>query len=215
MQATDPLQLVALAALARLSARNHMLDVEKLRKACAKVAEHFKHLPHLSEAVYQRALQLELQKQGHTVVAEVVKPVRYDGMHVGTVRADLVVHDRNADDFVLELKRAPKILQSHIDQLNTYLSLTVMEREEPIPVVGAVVNFGVRPVEIHFEDTWARKNDLDPDLTRTPSPARAKSRSRSRSRSPKREPNENEHSEPEEHPLGYNEAHTEAVGRGD
>jgi GxxExxY protein len=189
-----------------------MLDVEKLREACAKVAEAFKHCPHLSEAVYQRALQIELQERGHTVVAEVVKPVKYYGMHVGTVRADLVVHDRNADDFVLELKRAPKILQSHIDQLNTYLSLTVEQREEPSPVVGAVVNFGVRPVEIYFEDVWARKNDPDPDLTRSPSPARAKSRSRSRS--PKREPNEND-SEPEEHPLGYNEAYAEAVERGD
>jgi GxxExxY protein len=187
-----------------------MLDLEKLREACAKVAEGFKHYPHLSEAVYQRALQIELQEQGHTVVAEVVKPVKYHGMHVGTVRADLVVHDRNADYFVLELKRAPKILQGHIDQLNTYLSLTVSEHEEPSPAVGAVVNFGVRPVEIYFEDMWARKNDPDPDPTRSPSPVRK----RSRSRSPKREPNEND-SQPEEHPLGYNEAYTEAIERGD
>ena len=64
--------------------------------------------PHLSEAVYQRALQLELQAAGHTVLAEVVKPVMYKGMHVGTVRADLVVHNRQADDFVLELKRVPQ-----------------------------------------------------------------------------------------------------------
>ena len=152
-----------------------MLELEELRKACARVAEHFKHLPHLSEAVYQRALQIELQERGYVVVAEVVKPVKYYGMHVGTVRADLVVHDRNAGDFVLELKRAPKILQGHIDQLRTYLSLTVMEQEheEPSPVVGAVVNFGATPVEIHFEDMWAR--DVRP------------SRSRSRSRSPARE----------------------------
>ncbi len=152
-----------------------MFDLEKLREACARVAEHFKHLPHLSEAVYQRALQIELQERGYVVVAEVVKPVKYYGMHVGTVRADLVVHDRNADDFVLELKRAPKILQGHIDQLRTYLSLTVMEHEEPRPVVGAVVNFGATPVEIHFEDMWAR--DVRP----------SRSRSRSRSRSPARE----------------------------
>jgi len=162
-----------------------MLDLEKLREACAKVTEVFKHYPHLSEAVYQRALQIELQERGHTVVAEVVKPVKYYGMHVGTVRADLVVHDRTADDFVLELKRAPKILQGHIDQLRTYLSLTVSEREEPSPVVGAVVNFGVSPAEIHFEDMWARKNDPDPDPTRSPSPVR--DRSRSRSRSPERD----------------------------
>jgi len=156
-----------------------MLDLEKLREACAKVTEAFKHYPHLSEAVYQRALQIELQERGHTVVAEVVKPVKYYGMHVGTVRADLVVHDRTADDFVLELKRAPKILQGHIDQLRTYLSLTVSEREEPSPVVGAVVNFGVSPAEIHFEDMWARNHDSDPDHTRSPSPVRKRSRSRS------------------------------------
>ena len=154
-----------------------MLDLEKLRAACAKVTEGFKHYPHLSEAVYQRALQIELQERGHFVVAEVVKPVKYYGVHVGTVRADLVVHDRGADDFVIELKRAPKILQSHIDQLRTYLSLTVREGEEPSPVQGAVVNFGVTPAEIYFEDQWAR------DVM----PSRASSSPRSRSRSPARE----------------------------
>ena len=154
-----------------------MLDLEKLRAACAKVTEGFKDYPHLSEAVYQRALQIELQERGHFVVAEVVKPVKYRDMHVGTVRADLVVHDRDADDFVLELKRAPKILQSHIDQLRTYLSLTVREGEDPYPVEGAVVNFGVTPAEIYYEDQWAR------DVM----PSRASSRSRSRSRSPARE----------------------------
>jgi GxxExxY protein len=154
-----------------------MLDLAKLREACAKVTQVFDKYPHLSEAVYQRALQIELQERGYVVVAEVVKPVKYYGMHVGTVRADLVVHDRNADDFVLELKRAPKILQGHIDQLRTYMALTAMEGEEFSPVVGAVVNFGVSPAEIHFEETpaWARGP--------APSPT-TPSRSRSRSRSP-------------------------------
>ena len=41
------------------------------------------------------------------------------------------------------------------------------------PVVGAVVNFGVSPAEIYFEDMWAREVR----------PLRASSRSRSRSRS--------------------------------
>ena len=152
-----------------------MLDLGGLREACAKVTQVFNKYPHLSEAVYQRALQIELQERGHVVVAEVVKPIKYYGMHVGTVRADLVVHDRNANDFVLELKRAPKILQGHIDQLRTYLTLTATEGEMVAsPVVGAVVNFGVSPAEIYFEDTWAREVR----------PSRASSRSRSRSRSP-------------------------------
>ena len=176
-----------------------MFDLEKLREACARVAEHFKHLPHLSEAVYQRALQIELQERGYVVVAEVVKPVKYYGMHVGTVRADLVVHDRNAGDFVLELKRAPKITQSHIDQLSTYVSLKMQKTDTTVH--GAVVNFGVRPPEIRFlsgDEYWdtlryerSRRPADDPDPTRSPSPVRKRSpvreRSRSRSRSPERD----------------------------
>ena len=62
-------------------------EVTELRAACAKVTYAFMMYPHLSEAVYQRALQLELQAAGHTVVAEVVKSVMNKDMHVGTVRA--------------------------------------------------------------------------------------------------------------------------------
>lgn len=158
-----------------------MITDDELRVACANVTEAFQHFPHLSEAVYQRALQLELQARDHTVVAEVIKPVTYQGMHVGTVRADLVVHNRSADDFVIELKRVPKILQGHIDQLRTYVALTadrqVEQYHEQCDVRGAVVNFGRAPAEIHFVDTpvWASG--------REPSPTH----SRSRSRSPTRE----------------------------
>ncbi len=159
-----------------------MITEDELRVACDNVSEAFKEYPHLSEAVYQRALQIELQAAGHTVVTEVIKPVLYKGMHAGTVRADLVVHNRRTDDFVIELKRVPKILQGHIDQLRTYMALVADEEiernREPSGVRGAVVNFGRAPAEIHFEDTpsWASG--------REPSPSR--SRSRSRSRSPER-----------------------------
>jgi len=167
-----------------------MITEDELRKACANVTKAFELYPHLSEAVYQRALQLELQGRGHTVVAEVVKPVMYKGMHVGTVRADLVVHNRQADDFVIELKRVPKILPGHIDQLRTYVALTaerhIEQYKEPCDVRGAVVNFGRAPAEIHFEDTpeWASGKE--------PSPSRSRSRSRSRSPDPEdvREANE-------------------------
>ena len=160
-----------------------MITEDELRVACANVSEAFEAYPHLSEAVYQRALQIELQDSGHTVVAEVIKPVTYRNMHVGTVRADLVVHNRNAYDFVIELKRVPKILQGHIDQLRTYVSLVCdeeMQRTpgEPCLVRGAVVNFGRAPAEIHFEDTpvWAAGKE--------PSPSPCRSRSRSPSPDP-------------------------------
>ena len=174
-----------------------MFSETALRKVCATVSDELKLYPHLSEAVYQRALQVELLRQ-HDVEAvetEVVLPVYYRGLNVGTVRADLVVHPKaNADypcpqETVIELKRAPKITQSHIDQLYTYVSLQMQGTQQTVH--GAVVNFGVRPPEVRFlsgDEYWdARRyerncgpgDDSDPDPTRSPS--------RSRSRSPERD----------------------------
>lgn len=160
--------------------RRHVLSPKVLREACDAVTDAFCRYPHLSEAVYQRALQLELQQRGVFVVAEVVKPILYKGMHAGTVRADLVVHavqGNTGNVFVLELKKAPKIVQSHIDQLRTYVALLCDDVGEPggIAAAGAVVNFGSSPAEIHFEDTphWARSR-----TSREPSRERSRSRSR-------------------------------------
>ena len=174
-----------------------MFSETHLKQVCAKVSDEFELYPHLSEAVYQRALQVELLQQNDVaaVETEVVLPVEYRGYHVGTVRADLVVHTKEtADDpytqeTVIELKRAPKITQNHIDQLSTYVSLKMQKTDTTVH--GAVINFGVRPTEIHFvdgNDFWcSRSNNPDPDPTRSPSPVRAKSRSRSRSRSSERD----------------------------
>ena len=175
-----------------------MLQPDALRKACAAVSHGLKEYPHLSEAVYQRALQVELlwRDDVYAVETEVVLPVEYRGQHVGTVRVDLRVHPETDADHpcaqkaIIELKRAPKITQSHIDQLNTYLALSM--RQAGNIVHGAVVNFGVHPPQIHFEDghdLWHKRNrDLDPNPNRTRSPSCATSRSRSRSRSPERKP---------------------------
>ena len=172
-----------------------MFSETALKRVCATVSNELRLYPHLSEAVYQRALQVELLRQ-HDVVAvetEVVLPVEYRGMHVGTVRADLVVHPKTNADFpcpqetVIELKRAPKITQSHIDQLSTYISLSMQRTHSTVH--GAVVNFGARPPEIHWQngdEYWdARRHERQHDLH--PSPAPSRSRSRSRSRSPARE----------------------------
>ena len=90
---------------------------------------------------------------------------------------------------VIELKRAPKITQSHIDQLYTYVSLQMQGTQQTVH--GAVVNFGVRPPEVRFlsgDEYWdalryerncGPGDHSDPDPTRSPS--------RSRSRSPERD----------------------------
>lgn len=169
-----------------------MFSETALKRVCAKVSHEFRLFPHLSEAVYQRALQVELLQQ-HDVEAvetEVVLPIEYRGYHVGTVRADLVVNPKENADYpcpqetVIELKKAPKITQSHIDQLYTYVSLKMQRTGSTVH--GAVVNFGVRPPEIHWEsgdEYWdARRHERQNDLC--PSPSRSRSRSRSRSPSP-------------------------------
>ena len=180
-----------------------MFGETALKRVCAKVSHEFRLYPHLSEAVYQRALQVELLQQPDVVAVEteVVLPVEYRGYHVGTVRADLVVNPKeNAnypcpEETVIELKKVPKITQSHIDQLYTYVSLKMQRTESTVH--GAVVNFGVRPPEIRFlsgDEYWdARRYERNrgpgDDSTRSPSPVRkgAQSRSRSRSRSPERD----------------------------
>jgi len=170
-----------------------MFSETALKQVCAKVSHEFRLYPHLSEAVYQRALQVELQQQHDvdSVETEVVLPVEYRGYYVGTVRADLVVNPKENADYpspretVIELKRVPKITQSHIDQLYTYVSLKM--QKTGYPVHGAVVNFGVRPPEIRFlsgDEYWHARmdehnHDTDPEITRSPSPVRKRSRSRS------------------------------------
>lgn len=136
--------------------RHHVLNLEVLREAVTAVTDEFWLYPHLSEAIYQRALQLELLQRGFFVVAEMVMPIMYKGIHAGNVRADLVVHPvrGNVDNaFVIELKNRPAISQSHIDQLRTYIAHLCEEADDPIGIAGAVVNFGSTPAEIHFQDT--------------------------------------------------------------
>lgn len=181
-----------------------MFSETALKRVCAKVSHEFRLYPHLSEAVYQRALQVELLRQ-HDVVAvetEVVLPIEYRGYHVGTVRADLVVNPKENADYpspqetVIELKKVPKITQSHIDQLYTYISLKMQKLGSPVH--GAVVNFGARPPEIRFlsgdEYLDARHHENNHEDIRSPyptprssrAPSRPRSRSRSRSRSRER-----------------------------
>jgi GxxExxY protein len=141
-----------------------MLTLEGLREACDAVTDWLKEYPHLSEAVYQRALQQELQERGHAVEAEKVLPVKYKHMQVGTVRADLIAHPRPEAvapglKTVIELKKAPKITQGHIDQLHTYMALSA--RQLAGIVNGAVVNFGASPAEIHFVDGAVFWDKLD------------------------------------------------------
>ncbi len=91
------------------------------------------------EAVYQKALEVELAQRNIPFVSQVDIDIEYKGMKLEqTYRADLVCYDK----IILELKAVQNLLPEHEAQLQNYLRATKMR-------VGLLVNFGHYPkVEI-------------------------------------------------------------------
>jgi len=86
------------------------------------------------ESVYEKALAIELHRQGLQVVRQYPIEVRYAGQIVGEFLADIVVENQ----VVLELKAAHTVLVEHEAQLLNYLNATDYE-------VGLLLNFGPQP----------------------------------------------------------------------
>jgi GxxExxY protein len=86
------------------------------------------------EAVYVRALELELRWRGLSVEREVRIEARYKGHAVGTYRADLVAKRR----LVVEVKASPRPHPSDRAQLHNYL------RSGPLRS-GLLLHFGEEP----------------------------------------------------------------------
>jgi GxxExxY protein len=91
------------------------------------------------EAVYQKALEVELMQRNIPFESQVDIEIEYKGMKLEqTYRADLVCYDK----IILELKAVQNLLPEHEAQLQNYLRATKMR-------VGLLVNFGHYPkVEI-------------------------------------------------------------------
>ena len=83
------------------------------------------------EAVYQRALAVELRLSGIAVEMEVPLTVHYKNVEVGDYRADLLV----GGEVIVEIKATESIASIHEQQLLHYLYAT----RRPI---GLLINFG-------------------------------------------------------------------------
>ncbi len=88
------------------------------------------------EVVYQRCLAIEMERAGLDFSREVEQPIHYDGIVVGTRRADFIVADR----VVVELKALTALENVHIAQAKNY----VVAYGFP---TGLLINFGARSVE--------------------------------------------------------------------
>ena len=83
-----------------------------------------------SERIYHNAMEVLLKKHGIPYKSEQVIPVKFEGVEVGQVRADLVVNE----NIVVELKSVRNLKDDHATQCGMYMKLLNIES-------GVVINF--------------------------------------------------------------------------
>lgn len=98
------------------------------------------------ENVCVGALVIELQKRAHRVEREVPIAVYYEGVIIGSFRADLVVDNK----LIVEVKAEPTLTGVHERQLRNYLAGSVYE-------VGLLVGYGPKPQHRRVIHTRDRK----------------------------------------------------------
>ena len=88
------------------------------------------------EVIYQRALQIEFEKQGLSFQREMEMPVYYDDINVGTRRVDFFVEDL----IMVELKAIIKLDDNHLNQAMNYCEAYNLP-------IGLLINFGSKSLE--------------------------------------------------------------------
>ncbi len=88
------------------------------------------------EVIYQRCLAIEFNRAGLTFGREVEQTIYYDGIEVGTRRADFVVENQ----IIVELKALINLEDVHLAQAKNF----VVAYDLP---VGLLINFGAKSLQ--------------------------------------------------------------------
>ena len=88
------------------------------------------------EVIYQRALAIEMSKQGLVYVREMEMPIYYDEQQIGTRRVNFFVESK----IMVELKAIIQLEDVHLAQAINYLEAYHME-------VGLLINFGSKSLQ--------------------------------------------------------------------
>lgn len=88
------------------------------------------------EVIYQRCLAIELQRAGLSFGREVEQTIYYDGIDVGTRRADFIVENK----VVVELKALTSLEDVHLAQAKNYVVAYNFNS-------GLLINFGAKSLE--------------------------------------------------------------------
>jgi GxxExxY protein len=92
--------------------------------------------PGFQEVIYQRCLAIELKRAGLDFVREQEHTIYYDGIDVGTRRADFVIENK----IVVELKALVNLEDVHLAQAKNY----VVAYDFPN---GLLINFGSQSLQ--------------------------------------------------------------------
>ena len=90
------------------------------------------------EVIYQRCLAIELEKAGLKFIREQEMTIFYEGIDVGTRRADFLVEN----EVMLELKALIKLEDVHFAQGLNYLTAYNYDK-------GLLINFGSTSLEVN------------------------------------------------------------------
>lgn len=88
------------------------------------------------EVIYQRCLAIEMDRAGIDFGREVEQAIYYEGIEVGTRRADFIVADR----VVVELKAITALQDIHLAQAKNYVVAYGLD-------IGLLINFGATSLE--------------------------------------------------------------------
>jgi GxxExxY protein len=88
------------------------------------------------EVIYQRALAIEMEKQGLSFQREMEMDIYYEGVHIGTRRVDFFVEEK----IMLELKAIVKLDDGNLAQTMNYCQAYNLP-------IGLLVNFGGKSLE--------------------------------------------------------------------
>jgi len=83
------------------------------------------------EVIYQRCLAIEMNKAGLCFEREKEQTIYYDGIDVGTRRADFIVEN----NIMIEIKALVSIEDVHIAQAKNYVTVYSLPK-------GLLINFG-------------------------------------------------------------------------
>lgn len=103
------------------------------------------------EVIYQRCLAIELKRAGISYVREQEQTIYYEGIEVGTRRADFVIEGK----VIVELKALVNLEDVHLAQAKNYVVAYNF-------TIGLLINFGA--TSLQFKKIFNKKyQDKNPD----------------------------------------------------